>query len=95
MVEACDRADAVLVLTEWREFVELRPDELAGHGATPKSLSTAAIASMPRCGGSGLAGVRAGAGVLTVPAELAFRQVSTRKMLCWNAISAGVIRKLG
>ena len=29
MVEACDRADAVLVLTEWREFVELDPDELA------------------------------------------------------------------
>ena len=28
-VEACDRADAVLVLTEWREFVELEPDELA------------------------------------------------------------------
>jgi UDPglucose 6-dehydrogenase len=28
-VEACDRADAVLVLTEWREFVELDPTELA------------------------------------------------------------------
>jgi UDPglucose 6-dehydrogenase len=27
--EACDRADAVLVLTEWREFVELDPHELA------------------------------------------------------------------
>jgi UDPglucose 6-dehydrogenase len=30
VVEACERADAVLVLTEWREFVELNPDELAG-----------------------------------------------------------------
>ncbi|MCV7223819.1 UDP-glucose dehydrogenase family protein [Mycolicibacterium elephantis] len=29
VVEACDRADAVLVLTEWREFVELDPTELA------------------------------------------------------------------
>ena len=28
-VEACDRADAVLVLTEWDEFVAMRPDELA------------------------------------------------------------------
>ncbi|TGD89413.1 UDP-glucose/GDP-mannose dehydrogenase family protein [Mycolicibacterium sp. CH28] len=27
--EACDRADAVLVLTEWQEFVDLDPDELA------------------------------------------------------------------
>src|SRR3954468_15549812 len=31
VVEACDRADAVLVLTEWREFVDLDPDELAQH----------------------------------------------------------------
>jgi UDPglucose 6-dehydrogenase len=29
VVEACDRADAVLVLTEWREFVELEPRQLA------------------------------------------------------------------
>ena len=29
VVEACDRADAVLVLTEWREFVDLDPDALA------------------------------------------------------------------
>ena len=28
-LEACDRADAVLVLTEWREFVDLDPDTLA------------------------------------------------------------------
>ncbi|MGE5696128.1 MAG: UDP-glucose dehydrogenase family protein [Candidatus Sericytochromatia bacterium] len=28
-LEACERADAVLVLTEWREFVELDPTELA------------------------------------------------------------------
>ncbi len=28
-VEACDRADAVLVLTEWREFVDLDPAALA------------------------------------------------------------------
>lgn len=27
--EACERADAVLVLTEWRQFVELDPDDLA------------------------------------------------------------------
>ena len=27
--EACDSADAVLVLTEWREFVDLEPDSLA------------------------------------------------------------------
>ena len=28
-LEACERADAVLVLTQWREFVELDPTELA------------------------------------------------------------------
>jgi UDPglucose 6-dehydrogenase len=28
-MEACDRADAVLLLTEWQEFVALDPDELA------------------------------------------------------------------
>jgi UDPglucose 6-dehydrogenase len=28
-VEACERADAVLVLTEWAEFVDLDPDVLA------------------------------------------------------------------
>lgn len=28
--EACDRADAVMVLTEWREFIDLDPGELAG-----------------------------------------------------------------
>lgn len=30
VAEACDRADAVMVLTEWREFVDLDPRELAG-----------------------------------------------------------------
>ncbi len=29
-LEACDRADAVLVLTEWQEFVDLAPETLAG-----------------------------------------------------------------
>jgi UDPglucose 6-dehydrogenase len=29
VVEACERADAVLVLTEWREFVDLDPHQLA------------------------------------------------------------------
>jgi UDPglucose 6-dehydrogenase len=29
VLEACDRADAVLVLTEWKEFVDLDPAELA------------------------------------------------------------------
>lgn len=29
VAEACECADAVLVLTEWREFVDLDPDELA------------------------------------------------------------------
>lgn len=29
VAEACERADAVLVLTEWREFVDLDPHELA------------------------------------------------------------------
>jgi UDPglucose 6-dehydrogenase len=29
LVEACERADAVLVLTEWREFLELDPASLA------------------------------------------------------------------
>ena len=28
-LEACDRADAVLLLTEWQEFVDLDPNELA------------------------------------------------------------------
>ncbi|WP_275987392.1 UDP binding domain-containing protein, partial [Mycolicibacter algericus] len=28
-LEACERADAVLVLTEWQEFVDLDPQELA------------------------------------------------------------------
>jgi len=27
--DACERADAVLVLTEWQEFVDLDPEELA------------------------------------------------------------------
>lgn len=27
--DACERADAVLVLTEWRQFIELDPDDLA------------------------------------------------------------------
>lgn len=30
VTEACERADAVLVLTEWREFVKLDPVDLAG-----------------------------------------------------------------
>ncbi|WP_326548370.1 UDP-glucose/GDP-mannose dehydrogenase family protein [Mycolicibacterium sp. ND9-15] len=30
VTEACERADAVLVLTEWREFVDLDPVDLAG-----------------------------------------------------------------
>ncbi|VEG46204.1 nucleotide sugar dehydrogenase [Mycolicibacterium flavescens] len=30
VAEACERADAVLVLTEWREFVELDPVDLVG-----------------------------------------------------------------
>jgi UDPglucose 6-dehydrogenase len=29
VAEACERADAVLVLTEWREFVDLDPNDLA------------------------------------------------------------------
>ncbi|MGB0964473.1 MAG: UDP-glucose dehydrogenase family protein, partial [Mycobacterium sp.] len=29
VVEACERADAVLVLTEWNEFLELHPETLA------------------------------------------------------------------
>jgi UDPglucose 6-dehydrogenase len=29
VLEACDRADAVLVLTEWREFLDLEPSALA------------------------------------------------------------------
>jgi UDPglucose 6-dehydrogenase len=28
-IEACERADAVLVLTEWQEFVDLDPNQLA------------------------------------------------------------------
>ena len=30
VLEACERADAVLVLTEWPEFIELEPDTLTG-----------------------------------------------------------------
>ncbi len=33
IVEACERADAVLVLTEWREFVELDPARAGRHRA--------------------------------------------------------------
>jgi UDPglucose 6-dehydrogenase len=29
VADACERADAVLVLTEWSEFVDLDPEELA------------------------------------------------------------------
>ncbi|TXH16969.1 MAG: UDP-glucose/GDP-mannose dehydrogenase family protein [Mycobacterium sp.] len=29
VIEACDRADAVLVLTEWQEFLDLVPEQLA------------------------------------------------------------------
>jgi UDPglucose 6-dehydrogenase len=28
-IDACERADAVLVLTEWQEFVDLDPHQLA------------------------------------------------------------------
>jgi UDPglucose 6-dehydrogenase len=28
VVEACERADVVLVLTEWNEFLQLRPQDL-------------------------------------------------------------------
>ena len=30
VAEACERADLVMVLTEWREFIDLDPRELAG-----------------------------------------------------------------
>jgi len=30
-LEACDRADVVLLATEWQEFIDLDPDELAQH----------------------------------------------------------------
>ncbi|WP_445168259.1 UDP-glucose dehydrogenase family protein [Mycolicibacterium sp. Dal123E01] len=30
-LEACDRADVVLLATEWQEFIDLNPDELAQH----------------------------------------------------------------
>ena len=60
VVEACERADAVLVLTEWREFTELDPPTLPRPYA-PKSLWTAAIASMSSAGRAcGLAGVLPG-----------------------------------
>ena len=49
VVEACERADAVLVLTEWREFTELDPPTLPKQYA-PKSLWTDAIASMSSVG---------------------------------------------
>jgi UDPglucose 6-dehydrogenase len=29
VLDACDRADAVLLLTEWQEFVDIDPDDLA------------------------------------------------------------------
>ena len=29
VLEACERADAVLVLTEWQEFIDLDPEQLA------------------------------------------------------------------
>ncbi|EFV14235.2 nucleotide sugar dehydrogenase [Segniliparus rugosus ATCC BAA-974] len=31
VVDACGKADGVLVLTEWPEFVELDPEQIAGH----------------------------------------------------------------
>ncbi len=31
VAEACERADAVLVLTEWREFIDLEPADLANR----------------------------------------------------------------
>lgn len=30
VAEACERADAVMVLTEWREFIDLDPNQLSG-----------------------------------------------------------------
>ena len=59
-LEACDRADAVLVLTEWQEFVDLDPDELA---QTRSGQSHCRRPQLPRrrtLGGSGMEGLRAG-----------------------------------
>ena len=58
VVEACERADAVLVLTEWREFVDLDPRNWQTPCAR-KSLWTAAIAWTRQVDGGRLAGVRA------------------------------------
>ncbi len=30
-LQACERADTVLVLTEWREFIDLEPADLANR----------------------------------------------------------------
>ena len=60
VVEACDRADAVLVLTEWREFVELDPRRAGRHCARESHCGRPQLPGFGEMDRRGLAGVRAG-----------------------------------
>ena len=58
--EACERADAVLVLTEWREFVDLEPRRPGRPGAGPRHRRRPQLPRRVALGAGGLAGVPAG-----------------------------------
>ena len=60
VVEACDRADAVLVLTEWREFVELEPARSGRHRARESHCGRPQLPGLGQMVRRGLAGLRAG-----------------------------------
>jgi UDPglucose 6-dehydrogenase len=53
VAEACDRADAVLVLTEWREFVDLDPEVLAGTVRAKVVVDGRNCLDMPRWAAAG------------------------------------------
>ena len=60
VVEACERADAVLVLTEWREFIELDPADLAETVRAKVVVDGRNCLDAERWSGIGLAGVLPG-----------------------------------
>ncbi len=59
VVEACERADAVLVLTEWSEFVELDPARTGRHRARQSRCGRPQLPGLGEVDRGRLAGVRA------------------------------------
>ena len=74
VVEACDRADAVLVLTEWQEFVDLDPDRARRDRARESRCRRPQLPRRRHVAERGLAGVRAG--------RVAVRR--SRRVVAWS-----------